>query len=50
MIDKVIGVFLLALVVTGLGVAVRKGSQAPALASNILGGFAKIQTAAFGPQ
>lgn len=48
MIDKVIGVFTMALVITGLGIAVRPGSQAPALAGTILKGFAGIQSAAYG--
>lgn len=49
MIDKVVSVFTLALIITGLGIAVRKGSQAPLLASKILTGFAGIQRAAYGP-
>jgi hypothetical protein len=48
MIDKVIGVFTMALVITGLGIAVRPGSQAPAVADSILKGFAGIQKAAYG--
>ncbi|QOI67163.1 membrane DNA delivery protein [Microbacterium phage LuzDeMundo] len=48
MIDKIISVFVMALVITGLGIAVRPGSQAPALAEKILSGFAGIQRAAYG--
>ncbi len=48
MIDKIIGVFTMALVITGLGIALRPGSQAPALASTILSGFAGVQRAAYG--
>jgi len=50
MIDKIISVFIMALVITGLGIAVRPGSQAPAIIKESLGGFAKIQTAAYGPK
>ena len=50
MLDKVIGVFTLALVVTAVGVAVAPGSQAPKLISTALSGFSSIQKAAYGPQ
>lgn len=46
MVDKVVSIFTLALIITGLGIAVRPGSQAPQLASKILTGFAGIQKAA----
>lgn len=48
MIDKIISVFIMALVITGLGIALRPGSQAPALATAILNGFAGVQRAAAG--
>lgn len=48
MIDKIISVFIMALVITGLGIALRPGSQAAALAREILSGFAGIQRAASG--
>lgn len=46
MVDKVVSIFTLALIITGLGIAVRPGSQAPKLAEKILTGFAGIQRAA----
>jgi hypothetical protein len=48
MIDKITAVFIMALSVTALGIALRPGSAAPALASNILSGFAGVQRAAYG--
>ena len=48
MIDKVISVFIMALVITGLGIALRPSSNAPALAREILSGFAGVQRAAAG--
>lgn len=48
MIDKIVSVFIMALVITGLGIALRPGSQAPALAREILSGFAGVQRAATG--
>lgn len=50
MIDKIIGVFTMALVITGIGIAVAPKSQAPVLAKNLLTGFAGVQKAAYGPQ
>lgn len=47
MVDKVIGVFTTALVVTALGIALRPGSSAPKLVDSILGGFAKVQRASY---
>lgn len=46
MIDKIVSVFIMALIITGIGIAVRPGSLAPKLATSILDGFAKIQKAA----
>lgn len=48
MVDKVVSIFIMALVITGIGIAVRPGSQAPALVSKALTGFAGIQRAAYG--
>jgi hypothetical protein len=48
MIDKVISVFIMALVITGLGIALKPGSQAVPLAREILSGFAGVQRAAAG--
>lgn len=48
MIDKVISVFIMALIITGLGIAVRPGSQAPQIIRESLTGFAGIQRAAYG--
>lgn len=46
MVDKIVSVFIMALIITGLGIAVRPGSLAPKLATSILSGFAGIQKAA----
>lgn len=46
MVDKIVSVFIMALIITGIGIAVRPGSLAPKLATSILDGFAKIQKAA----
>jgi len=48
MIDNIISVFVMALVITGLGIVLRPGSQAPQLAREILVGFAGVQRAAAG--
>lgn len=48
MIDKVVSIFIMALVITGLGIAVRPGSQAPQIIRESLSGFAGIQRAAAG--
>jgi len=47
-IDKVISVFIMALIITGLGIAVRPGSQTPAIIRETLSGFSGIQRAAAG--
>ena len=49
MFDKVISVFVTALAITGLGIALRPGSQAAPVIAATTAGFAGIQTAAFGP-
>jgi len=48
MVDKIVSVFIIALVVTALGIAVRPGSQAPQIIRESLSGFAGIQRAAAG--
>lgn len=48
MIDKIVSVFIMALAVTAVGITLRPGSQAPAVISEILQGFAGIQRAASG--
>lgn len=48
MVDKIVSIFIMALVVTGLGIAVAPNSQAPSIISKILSGFAGIQRAAYG--
>jgi hypothetical protein len=50
MIDKVVSIFTTALVITGVGIALRRGAPTANVAKQTLGGFAKIQTAAFGPK
>ena len=50
MIDKVISVFVTALGVTALGIALRPQSKTAEVIRATTGGLAQIQTAAFGPQ
>ena len=50
MIDKLVTVITTAFAVTAVGIAFRKGSQAPAVISATTGGIARMQTAAFGPK
>ena len=50
MIDKIVSIFTTALVITGLGIALRPKAQTAAVIGATTGGFAKIQTAAFGPK
>lgn len=49
MIDKVVSIFTTALAVTALGIALRPKAPTADVLREGLGGFAKIQTAAFGP-
>lgn len=49
MLDKVFTVFGTALVITGVGIALRPGAPTAAVVRETLSGFAGIQRAAFGP-
>lgn len=49
MINTIANVFTGALVVTGVGIALRPGAPTASVLSSLFGGFAKVQTAAFGP-
>ena len=50
MVDKIISVFVTALGVTALGIALRPQAKTADVIRATTGGFAQIQTAAFGPQ
>lgn len=50
MVDKVISVFTTALIITGIGIALRPGSPLAKVIDVTLRGFANIQSAAFGPK
>lgn len=50
MVNKAIGLFATALAITGLGIALRPGAPTASVIGTALSGFAKIQTAAFGPK
>ena len=50
MIDKIVSVFVTALGVTALGIALRPQAKTADVIRATTGGFAQIQTAAFGPQ
>lgn len=47
MVDKIVGIFTLALMITALGIAVRPKSQTPAVIKAITSGFAAIQKATY---
>jgi hypothetical protein len=49
MFDKVFTVLTTALAITAVGIALRPGAPTAAVASSLLGGFAGIQKAAYGP-
>ena len=49
MVDKIVSVFTTALVITGVGIALRPGAVTPKVIEAGLTGFAKVQRAAFGP-
>lgn len=49
MLDKIATVFMTALAITGLGIALRPHAQTADVIKATTGGFAQIQTAAFGP-
>jgi hypothetical protein len=46
MVDKFFSLFTTALIVTALGIALRPGSQAPAVIRAWMSGFASVQRAA----
>jgi hypothetical protein len=50
MFDKVISLFTTALAVTAVGIALRPQSKTADVLKATTGGFASIQTAAFGPK
>ena len=49
MVDKLVSVLTMALAITGLGIALRPGAPTAHVIGASTTGFAKIQTAAFGP-
>ena len=49
MVDKIASIFTTALVITGVGIALRPKAPTAQVATAVLGGFANIQKAAFGP-
>lgn len=49
MVDKIVSVFVTALVITGIGIALRPGSPLPKVIQVTLEGFSKIQRSAYGP-
>jgi hypothetical protein len=49
MFDKVVGVFTTALVITGVGIALRPNAPTAKVVDSLLKGFAGIQKAAYGP-
>lgn len=48
MVDKIVSVFTTALVVTGVGIALRPGAPTAKVIDSVLKGFAGIQRAAAG--
>lgn len=48
MVDKVVSVFTTALIVTGVGIALRPGAPTAKVIDSMLKGFAGIQLAAYG--
>jgi len=49
MVDKVVGVFVTALIVTAVGITFRPKSSAPTFVKNLLSGFAAVEKATYGP-
>ena len=49
MVDRIFAVATTALIITGLGIALRKGAPTAKVIEATLNGFAKIQRAAYGP-
>ena len=50
MFDKVFSVATTALIITGVGIALRPGAPTARVIEALLNGFAKIQNAAYGPR
>lgn len=48
MVDKIVSVFTTALIVTGVGIALRPGAPTAKVIDSSLKGFAAIQRAAYG--
>lgn len=48
MVDKVVSVFTTALIITGVGIALRPGAPTAKVIDSMLKGFAGIQRAAYG--
>jgi len=48
MVDRIVSVFVTALIVTGVGVALRPGAPTAKVIESTLTGFSKIQRAAYG--
>ena len=49
MVDKIVSVFVTALAITAVGIALRPGAPTAKVIEATTSGFAKIQRAAFGP-
>lgn len=49
MVDKIVSIFTTALLITGLGIALRPNAPTAKVIESTLSGFAKVQRAAFGP-
>lgn len=49
MVDKIVSIFTTALVITGVGIALRPGAPTAKVIESAFGGLAKVQRAAFGP-
>lgn len=50
MVDKVVSIFTTALVVAGVGIALRPGAPTANVVKAITGGFADIVTSTYGPR
>lgn len=49
MVDKIVSIFTTALIITGVGIALRPGSPTAKVIEASFSGLAKVQRAAFGP-
>ena len=49
MVDKIVSVFVTALAVTAVGIALRPGAPTAKVIDATLSGFAKMQRSAYGP-